>query len=290
MHWLGKTSAVLLVIAALACTVLTAKLISVRNSWTRKTQDFASKYETTAAKLQETRRQTDQLRDEVETGLREWGFTWNGIPTQVSGPAEGKLTVDIGTNHRVREQQVLHGFEMQADGSVIYRGSFVVATAQADRSALNPTWRVRPEDVSTWQSGRWRWRSLVPSAHEKRSMDQALSFMNAEETLNDRRSTLQIQEKLIREAQAQRKQRVAELVGGDELAQDPSLLPEFRQGLVGTLAEVEEARNKVLLENDDLRRKVRQTRDAVERLQQQNEQLVQKLPQPQPQGQVSRRD
>jgi hypothetical protein len=142
MHWSGKLFGVLIVITALVNTFLTAKLITVRNSWARKTQDFAKKYEENSAKLQEVRRQVDQLRDELESSTREWGAGWNGINTAVSGP-DGRLTVDIGTNQRVKERQILHGFEMQQDGSVIYRGAFVVATAQADRSALNPTWRVR---------------------------------------------------------------------------------------------------------------------------------------------------
>ncbi len=291
MHWSGKLFGVLIVITALVNTVLTAKLITVRNSWARKTQDFATKYKTSSEKLEESRRQFLQLRDELETSLREWGATWNGINTQVVSPSEGKLTVDIGSNQRLKEKQILHGFEMLPDGNVVYRGAFVVATAQADRSALNPTWRVRPDDVATWQpAARWRWRSMIPSGYDKRSIDQAMSFMTTDETLNDRRATLQITQKLISDEQAQRKQRIAELVGGEELAQDPSLSEEYRQGLIPTLSSVEDERNKVLVENDELRRKVRSARDAVLQLQQQNEGLVQKLPQPGPQPQVSRRD
>jgi len=287
MHWFGKTCAILIVLASLACTFLTAKLIAVRNSWAKKTQTFVTSYERDHTKLEEVQRQYNQLMKEGESSLREWGAVYNGINTQVEKPT-GRLTVDLGTNHRLKDKQVLHGFELLPDGTSIYRGAFLIATAQADRSALLPTWRVRPEDVNAWNEGRWRWRTMVPSAWSKRADDQALSFMQTEETINDRRATLQIQEKLIRDAEQQKKQRIAELVGGDELAQDPSLAPEFRQGLTVTLAELEEERNKVLLEIDALRRKVRQTRDSVESLQQQNEALVQKLPQPA--SAVSQRD
>jgi len=287
MHWSGKTFAILAVLAALFCVPLTSKFIAVRNSWARKAQKFEATYNEKSGKLAETRRQAEQLQNDLSTTNREWGFTWF-TNTSVSSP-DGKLAVDLGTNNRIRDKQILYGFEPTQDGRSIYRGAFVVLTAQADRSALAPTWRARPQEVQSWsQQGQWRWRSEIPSAYSKGSDDQARLLTTLDETNNDRRSTLDLQEKLIREAQAQRKHRIAELIGGEDLAQDASLAPEFRQGLSITLASLEEERNKVLLEIDALRRKVRQTRDAVEQLQTQNEQLVQKLPQPAPV--VSRRD
>lgn len=291
MHWSGKTFAILVVLASLACALLTSKLITVRNSWAKKAQTFDASYAATQAKLVESRRQAEQLRDELEGTLREWGGlvgVWNGVGTVVQ-PPDGKLNVDLGTNQRIKEKQILHGFEVRPDGQSVYRGAFVVTTAQADRSALSPTWRVRPDDVQTWQQqGRWRWRSLVPSAYSDRADDQALSFAYLDETLNDRAATLRIQNQLIQNTEQQRQERIAELVGGNQLAQDESLAPEFRQGLTSTLADLEEERNKLLLEIRDLREQVRAARDAVVRLQQDNEQLVQKLPQPRPE--VSRRD
>jgi hypothetical protein len=290
MHWSGKLFAVLVVLAAVVAVWLTAELIEDRNSWARKAATFETEHATNQAKLQESRRQAEQLRTELETTLREWGGalgTWI-TNTSVTSPAEGKLSVDLGTNQRIKDSQVLHGFELSPDGKSAYRGAFIVTTAQADRSALQPTWRVRPEDAATWRPGQWRWRSLVPSAYAQHADEQALSFAEIDETLNDRAATLQIQNQLIAEAQQQLKERKAELLGGEELAQDEVLGPEFRQGLSITLSSLEEERNKLLLENDDLRRRVRTARDAVLRLQQQNEQLVQKLPQPAPE--VSKRD
>jgi hypothetical protein len=289
MHWLGKTLAALVVIATIAGMWLTAELIEDRNSWARKVQSFSSDFEKNQSKLLETRKQTEQVRNELETATREWGGvggTWT-TDTRVN-PADGHVQVGLGTNNRLKDKQLLHGFEVLPDGQSRYRGAFVITTAQAEASALSPTWRVRAEDAATWQSGKWRWRTNLPSAYADRSDDQAVSFNDAEETLNDRRAILQVQQRLIAEAQKQRQERVAEIVGGEQLAQDASLAPEFRLGLSSTLAGVEEERNKVLLEIDDLRRKVRQARDAVEQLQQANTQLVQKLPQPA--AAVSQRD
>uniref|UniRef100_A0A7C4QPV0 Uncharacterized protein n=1 Tax=Schlesneria paludicola TaxID=360056 RepID=A0A7C4QPV0_9PLAN len=287
MNVWGKVFAVLVVLAAIANTFLTAKLIQVRNSYAAKAKGFETKYDTARAKLQEVRRQAEQLRNEWEATERDWGLRWV-VNTQVTNAATGQLAVDLGTNHRLKDQQLLHGFEVLGEGQTVYRGAFVVTTAQADRSALQATWRVRPEDAQTWQSTRWRWRTMIPSGYSKRFDEQAMAFSLLDETLADRRATLQIQEQLIRNAQQQRKRRIAELLGGEELSTEESLPPEYTQGLAATLATTEEERNKVIVEIDDLRRRVRQARDAVRRLQQQNEQLVLKLPQPV--SAVSRRD
>lgn len=287
MNVWGKVFAVLVVLAAAANTFLTAKFIQIRNTYAAKAKGFQEKYDTARTKLQETRRLAEQLRNEWEATERAWGMRWV-VNTQVTNPITGQVVAELGTNQRLKDQQVLHGFELLGNDQAVYRGAFVITTAQADRSALQATWRVRPEDVQTWQSGRWRWRTMIPSAYSQQSDEQTLAFSQLDEVLGDRRATLQIQDALIREAQQQRKLRLAELIGGEELATEEALPPEFRQGLTVTLASTEEERNKLIVEIDDLRRRVRQTRDAVLRLQQENEQLVLKLPQPV--SELSRRD
>jgi len=161
-----------------------------------------------------------------------------------------------------------------------YRGPFQITQDQSDRSVLQPTWRVRREDLATWKPGQWRWRGLIPSAYTDRFDDQAVAFAKADEALGDRRAAVAIQDRLIAEAQRQLQLRVAELVGGEGLPQDEALTPEFREGLIKPIEETEERRNGVLLEIAELRQQVRATRDAVERLQAENLALTQRLPQP----------
>jgi hypothetical protein len=288
MNVWGKVLAFLVIVAALLSTYFTSKLITVRNSWTKKSQDFVKNYETASKQASDLREQEIRLTSSIETALRGWGRTF-GADTQIANANDGRLQIVAGSNQFVTDNQVLYGFELQQDGSTIYRGPFQVTTVQADRSALQPTWRVRPEDVATWQGGQWRWRGHIPTAAIDRFDAQVLAFAKGEETLGDRRAALAIQDRLIAEAQRQLKLRVAELVGGEELPQDPALSAEFREGLTKPIQQTEQERNAVLLQIAELRQQVRTTRDAVQRLQAENLALTQRLPQP-PAETLSSRD
>lgn len=286
MHNLGKVLAFLVIVAAAGSTVLTAKLIQVRNSWTLKTQTFQSSYARMSEDAAKSRAEFAELRDTIETALREWGLAWT-VATQIANPAEGRLQINAGTNAGLAEQQVIHGFQLLADGSSIYRGPFVVATAQADRSIVVPNWRLRADDIQgsatvpAWQGGEWRWRSVVPSAYSDRFDSQLLAFTKADETLAERQQTLALQQRLLADAQRQVEYRTAELMGGTQLPQDDALSPEFREGLVAPLKATENERNGVLVAIAKLREAVRQERDAVEQLQAENLELARQLPAPQ---------
>jgi hypothetical protein len=287
MNVWGKVLAFLVILAAAGSTYLTAKLIQVRNSWTKKSQAFVGNYQTADKQLNDLQAQFVKLRSTYETALRDWGGTMTA-DTQPAGP-DGRLQIVAGTGQGLADKQTLHGFELQPDGNSIYRGPFVITTAQADRSALAPSWRTRPQDLATWKPGQWRWRGFIPSAYTDRFDDQLVAFAKGDETLGDRRAAVAIQDRLIAESQRQLKLRVAELVGGEELPQDEALNPEYREGLVKTSEETDDRRNTVLLEIAELRQQVRASRDAVERLQAENLELTQRLPQPAT-ASVSRRD
>jgi hypothetical protein len=289
MNVWGKVLAFLVILAAAGSTYLTAKLIQVRNSWTKKSQAFVGNYQTADKQFNDLQAQFLKLRSTYETALRDWGGTM-AADTQFASPQpEGRMQIVAGTGQGLSEKQTLHGFELQPDGSSIYRGPFVIQTAQADRSLLVPTWRVRPQDAATWKAGQWRWRGFIPSAYTDRMDDQLLAFAKGDETLGDRRAAVAIQDRLIAESQRQLKLRVAELVGGEELPQDEALSAEYREGLVKPIEDTEDRRNATLLEIAELRQQVRAARDAVLRLQSENLALTQRLPQPASES-VSRRD
>ncbi len=282
MNVWGKVFAVMVVIAGIASMALTAKFITVRNSWTAKTQTFAKNYATAAADLRTTTAQRNNVLRELELMNREWGTDFRaagGRPTQMLAPAEGRLEVGLGAGSGLVEKQLVHGFEIQPDGKAVYRGPFTVfGPPQAERSAMQPAWRIRPGEPAEWQAGNWRWRSSIPSGYTQHFDEVMLNFTKSDETLADRLAGIITQDRLIAEATQALQRRQAELLGGDELAKDEIIPAEFRLGLVSTLEATEEERNGVLLEIDDLRKKVRAARDAVLRLQQENLALVQKLP------------
>lgn len=282
MNVWGKVLAVMVVIAGLASMVLTAKLITVRNSWTAKTQSFAKNYADAAKQTREASEQRQLVLHELERMNREWGTDFRaagGVPTQLLNPADGKLEVQLGVGAGLQEKQLVHGFEIKADGSSVYRGPYsVFGPPQAERSAMQPAWRIRPGEPAEWQATRWRWRSSIPSGYSEQFDKLMGDFTRSDEALADRNASIAIQDKLIADATLALQRRQAELVGGEELPKDESIAPEFRLGLVSTLEATEEERNSVLLEIDALRRQVREARDAVVQLQQQNVALTQKLP------------
>ncbi len=282
MNVWGKVLAVMVVIAGLVSMALTAKLITVRNSWTAKTHAFVKTYGETARQRREASEQRELVLHELERMNRDWGTDFRaagGVPSQLLNPADGKLEVQLGMGAGLQEKQLVHGFEIQGDGSSLYRGPFMVSgPPQAERSALQPAWRIRPGEPATWQAGRWRWRSSVPAGSSQLFDKLMGDFTRSDEALGDRNASIAIQDKLIADATVALQRRESELVGGDDLPKEEVLPPEFRLGLVSTLEAVEEERNSVLLKIDALRREVREARDAVVQLQQENLALSQKLP------------
>ncbi|MBI1345634.1 hypothetical protein GC163_05035 [bacterium] len=304
MHWSGKTFAFLIILASLASTVLTAKVIAVRNSWAAKAQKFDTDYSKLAADVVKEQAKLVAIRDDIATTLRDWGAYWVA-DTQAANAAEGRLQLGIGTNQRVEEGMVIHGFQLYDDPQnpgtqvSIYRGPFRVVTSQADQCQVLPAWRLRPADlgqaslpdggtIPAWQGGNWRWRSMLPSGYSDQFDDQTIAFTKAQETLAERQQTMAVQNRLFDETTSQVAVRNAELFGGPELAQDEALNAEFREGVVAPLEQTEEARNGVLLSIAELREKVRQERDMVLKLQATNLELTQKLPQPTAETTVSR--
>jgi hypothetical protein len=280
MHIMGKVGVWLVVVVAIASTVLTAKFIQVRNSWTKKDVALQKAYQTLQPKIADLGEQVTRLEAELFRSKELWGQHLNGVVTTVQRQPEGILAIDRGTDQGLREKMTLYGFEILEDGSSVYRGDFTVTTARNAQAQLQPNWRVRPEDVATWQqNGKWRWRNLVPPGVQPNYDQQILGIAKASDTYAERQRKLATEVALGKAAEAQKNLREAELTGGDQLSKDPAVDVEYREGLVAAIEQTEEARNQVLLKVDDLRRKLRAAQQSVERLQTENLELARKLPQ-----------
>ncbi len=281
MHIMGKVGVWLVVIAAAASTVLTAKLVQVRNSWTKKSVGFQKQYLELQPKIAELKEQQTQLEAEYFRSKELWGAYWNNVPTQLQRPAEGVVNTGIGKNNGVREKQYLYGFEILPNGTAVYRGDFTVVTAQDVQSQLQPNWRVRPEDVQTWApNANWRWRNLVPPGHQSNYDQQILAIAKSDDTLALRKEKLVAETGLEVKAQEQLKLREAELIGGDQLSKDPAEAVENREGLVAAVELTEEERNQVLRKVDELRRRLRVVQQGIDHRKTDNVELTRKLPQP----------
>ena len=278
MHTMGKVGIWLVVVAAVAATMLTSKLIQVRNGWTKKASVAREEYRALVPKLAELQEQLDALEGDRFRALELWGNSSPPVPTTVQ--AQGALVVDLGTNSGITEKKVVYGFEVLPDNSVVYRGDFTVATARDVQSQLTPNWKVRNQDGATWQSSKWRWRNQLPSAYQQNFDKQILLLSQREDDLAVWRRSQDVQTKLVAQSQEQLKLREAELVGGDQLSKNAADAVEHREGLVAAVEQVEESRNQILTKVDDLRRKLRTVQTDVDRLKALNVELTDKLPQP----------
>ena len=275
MHTMGKVGVWLVVLAALAASVLTSKLIQVRDGWTKKNVTAKDQYRALVPKIAELQAQLSDLEGQKFRALDLWGNS--SAPVQTTVQAQGALVINLG----IAEKTVIYGFEVQPNNSVIYRGDFTVTTANNAQAQLQPNWKVHADDAASWKSGMWRWRNQLPSAYQQNFDKQLLLLGETEEALSDRRQSVAVQTELLAKSQEQLKLREAELVGGEQLSKDPAVDVEFREGLVAGVEQVEEARNQVLTKVDGLRRTLRAVQGKVDELQKLNVELTNKLPQPQ---------
>jgi hypothetical protein len=250
----------------------------VRNSWTAKVVASKNKFATTQPEIEKTEAKIQSLKAELFRSQDLWGIYWNGVQTDIRDQNEGILLVNFGASSGVRQDLALHGFEIAADGSSIYRGSFSPIEVRDTSATMKPNWRATPEDVGTWQPGLWRWRNTIPAGYQENFDRQLLANLKLEETLGDRRLTLAGQKQLFELANEGLKLREAELLGGEILGKAESVEPEFREGLVSAVEQEEEARNQKLQKVDELRRKVRKVQTEILQLQADNAALVKRLP------------
>lgn len=289
MHKMGLVGVWLVVVAALASTILTSRLIQVRDSWTKKLVGYQKQLATTRPKIADLTEELSLLEAERFRARELWGDYWKDVPTAVQPGGMGTVVANIGiavqaANARdvvVHDKQTLYGFEMLPDGKVAYRGDFTVLTARDQQSQLQPNWGVRPEDVQTWQpEAKWRWRVLIPPTYQPNFDLQILAINKADDVLTDRKKILDNEIKLEAQARDQLKLREAELVGGPQLSKDPGIGEEYRAGYIAAIEQVEEARNSVLLKVDELRHRLRAVQHEVDRIKQGNLELAKRLAQP----------
>ena len=278
MNIWGKVLAFLVVIAAIFASIFSAKLVQVRNSWTKKSITSKNKFDELKPKIESVESQLRTLNSELLLAREFWGTFLPDVQTAVKNPADGSVEVNIGFDKGVRNNLLMYGFEIAEDGTSTYRGSFLAADVQNDRALMKPNWRATPAEVKAWKPGNWRWRNQLPPGYTENFDKQLTAILKLEETRNDRLRTLEGQKKLLADADRKLKQREAELIGGEELPKSESLAPEFRDGLVAAIAQADEERNQTLLNLDKLRREVRSVQADIERLLQENQDLADRLP------------
>ena len=154
MHVLGKVFIWLVVLGTLGATVLTSKMLQVRNSWTKKYEDLNGNgssekigaYKENAIEKSKKTRKRNQIRDELVRVERGWGRYWNNLNAERSPLKPEALAFrDIGTNQGFVIGSVVYVLQPNPDGSsYTYVGLYEVGNDTIESLlVLVPAWRPR---------------------------------------------------------------------------------------------------------------------------------------------------
>ena len=291
MHALGKVFLALILLLAGASAVLTAKLVDIRQSYTNQIEqveeaivgDPEKGVIGLESKLETQRQALLKARGELARTMLGWDRYWTDVPVQVQNADEAEIIAEgLGSEQGVPADNpdlTLHAFAPvdEAGTEFVYVGPFRVVEVAANDSVLRLDWAPFGEEVDQWRDSNWRFRSMIPAADVKRFEDLRRELAVGQELLEARRANLQVQTQLAEAAEQQLEQRQKELLG-DGQAKVIEGAPEYSEGLLATLEEEEEARNRALAEVDRLRRELKAAEDHVQGLLDTNKALIRQLP------------
>lgn len=305
MTKLGKTALVFAILALGGGFYLAAMLGTYHNAWAVK----LSAARENSAKAIEARDQAEMALHLAQSELARvklgWGYEWtlsggNPPPVQVQG---GRLSVNgVGqgnglsprsfTDDQGQTQQVapvVHVFVPDGQGGSSYLGEFI-ADAQfltPTSSVLIPTWNVSPREMQSWDfSNGVRLRSQIPQAERAAVEGVNRLIQRTRELIAQANRNIAEQQQQLETVQQQLEFRRKELLGNPDLERIEDR-PEYSDGLVKALVDIEEERNGVQVVVDRLRRRIKAAADQRDVLVEQLDALVAQLPKPE--SRVSRR-
>lgn len=278
MNIFGKICLGLVVIGAIAATVLTTRMLATRNSWMIQNQKLEDEFQKNQEEIAKRKAELKLKRDELTRLMLDWERDWDDVPTQVD-PARGFLQVGVGTSRGLQDKQVVWAFQKNQDGSSLLAGEFKVTQIRDEQTILEPNWRLRPGDTQDWQAGNWRIRSLVPSYFGDRLTATEVDFLVADEDLGAKKADVALQTKMVAAANEELDQRLKE-INGQPQNEGKELPPEIIRGFIATMLEEEELRNAALAAVDFLVHDLKHTNAAIQRTHKLNQRLVKTLPQP----------
>ena len=292
MHWSGKVCIWLIVLGAIAASVMTAKMLVVRNSWTKKfealsgagTAETPGTYVENARAITKKKTQRNQLRNELTRANRGWERYWNNVTVEsaTSGP-ESLASRAIGTANGFEVGTVVHVFQPAADNSYTFVGPYRVAdTSTESLLIMTPNWRPRASVPTQMSFGsNWRVRRMIPTANKSRFNDLVVELTLKDELLLAKQQNVKVQNQMVSVAKEHLQLRLRELNGEPDNQQFAgSLPPSMIAGLVQAIQDSEEQRNLLLTEVDDLRRKLYDTYRRFQTIRDNNKQLADRRPAP----------
>lgn len=271
MHWSGKVFMWLVVLGTIASTVLTSKMLQVRNSWTKKFEDLNGNgtpekigaYEQNAIDIEKKTQKRNQLRDELVRVERGWGRYWNNVTAEPSPLKPEALAFrEIGTNQGFVVGHVVYVFQPNPGGGYSFVGPYEVGDATEESLlVVVPAWRPRVNAPTEMHYGaNWRIRQMILHANKARFSDLTVELALKDELLLAKQQNVVTQNQMVSIAQEHLQLRQRELNGDPNNKELEGKIPQHLiDGLVQAIQDTEEDRNAVLADVDDLRRRLHRT-------------------------------
>lgn len=206
-----------------------------------------------------------------------WGHEWTfpaANPAQVQNQGGKLFVTGLGSStkglelNRVTGEDgqekmaapPIHVFADNGQGKVIYTGEFILGIGPNELGettcVLYPTWKVTPQEMASWNfTNGVRIRTQIPSGGRGEIDNLNQTIARSVEQFNQLTSRIEDQKKLRLDADQELQGRKNELLG------DPNGVvvaerPEFVDGLVKAIENLEEERNAVQIAVDSVRRKI----------------------------------
>lgn len=296
MHVLGKILAWFVVIGAGAAVTLGARAFQVRTTWQKLLREQKATYAEKGTELRRARIDQETAVVELSNLKRGWGMVWEEVDVRAAEQNNGdesewhlqtndQQTPGIAILANASNQQAplsVYAFKKSADGkNSTFIGNFAQVGGQGQFREWKTTWRVRPSDqAESWDGGKWRLRTVIPSHQKSRFMNLEVLLTAADQAFQDGTLNQEIKLGINTGADAQLESRIAQLTGDKRDPADRKVrLPvHMAEGLVRVIADAEEGRNQAIAAVDQLRRDLKSAQDRANLLLRQNSDLGRSLP------------
>jgi hypothetical protein len=298
MTKLGKTALAFTVLALIGGFVLASMLGKYHNEWSVSLSNARQKSEAAIADHKQAAIQLEIAQAELARTKMGWGYEWELGGADAPQVRNGALFIqNVGANsnvgltvknvldeqgQNVQVPPVVHVFAGTPQNTSAYIGEFIADPQQltANSCVLIPTWNVTPQEIGSWDfSNGARFRSQIPPA-ERAAVEGANQLVQRlREGIAQTNRNIAEQQALLASVQEQLEFRKRELLGNPDLERIDER-PEYSDGLVKAIVDIEEQRNELQVAVDVLRRSIKQSADERDDLVAQLNSLIAQLPQP----------
>ncbi|MEW4529799.1 hypothetical protein [Maioricimonas sp. JC845] len=286
MHVLGKVCLAFVVIGAIGAMILTSMLLDVRSHWMDQVESRHEQYVTQKEQLADARVAVSELEQEINRHMQAWGRSWSAVNSGVTNARNGEVTLGVGLASGLGSRAQIAGrplesiniqlFAPQQDGSSLYLGDFKLKGLDANQALAQLNRAPLPGEAESWPAGTYRVRELVPPSWRGVLGELQTELTIAAQDLQEEEGRLQLQEQHLASSQELLQQRMHELEGDPNAPEDAE--QSVVDGLVATLARLEDQRNQELQATNSLRRQLSDMIEALNRRLESNRAQVAQLP------------